>query len=415
MNIKTLLNGPIARATIQTSFVLALRLFIQAGTLLLVARMLGPVEFGAFAAMAALAVLLGTFSTFGTHLVLLGEMSKDPHQREHILSYAVPTTLIGGSLLFVLYLVICESIFADILLPLSVLICIGVTEIILLPLYILPTMASLAIGKTARSQLITIFPLGLRMVVAVGILIFAPKEPLLTFAWLYLAMALLALALMKWKNTSAWLSIKQWRIATKVELKHSAGYAALAMTAAGPSEVDKMLAVKLLPMGISGVYIAASRVIGAATLPVIALLLAAMPRLFRTADDTSKQSKQLTLWVFGAVFIYSIFLVVLLWLVAPIFEWLLGVQYVGVADMLSWLCLAVPALALRYSTGSILITMNRPWLRAGFETVGVLSLFIAASLLIPQMGVYGMPIAFACSEWAMAIVGGIIVFNVNAK
>ena len=415
MNIKILLRGPIARATIQTSFVLGLRLLVQAGTLLLIARMLGPVEFGAFAGIAALAVLLGTFSTFGTHLVLLGEMSKDPHQREHILSYAVPTTLIGGCLLFVLYLGICELIFADILLPLSILVCIGITEIILLPLYVLPTMESLALGKTARSQLITIFPLGLRMLVAVGILIFTPTEPLLIFAWLYMAMALIALALMKWKNSSAWLSMKQWRIATRAELKHSAGYAALAMTAAGPSEVDKMLAVKLLPLGVTGVYIAASRVIGAATLPVIALLLSAMPRLFRAGDDTSKQSKQLILWVFGTVFIYSMCLVGVLWLATPIFEWLLGVQYVGVADMLLWLCLAVPALALRYSTGSILITMNRPWLRAGFEIVGVLTLFITASLLIPQMGIYGMPIALACSEWAMAIAGGIIVFNVNAK
>lgn len=406
--------GPIAKSTIRTSCVLGLRLLIQAGTLLLVARMLGPDEFGVFAGVAALAVLIGTFSTFGTHLVLLGEMSKDLHQREHILSYAVPTTLISGSLLFVLYLGVCELVFADIFLPLSVLVCIGVTETILLPLYVLPTMESLAVGKTARSQLITIFPLGLRMLVAVGILIFTPTEPLLTFAWLYMAMALLALALMKWKNSSAWLSIKQWRIATRAELKHSAGYAALAMTAAGPSEVDKMLAVKLLPMGVTGIYIAASRVIGAATLPVIALLLSAMPRLFRIGDDT-KQSKQLILWVFGAVFIYSMCLVGVLWLVAPIFEWLLGVQYVGVADMLSWLCFTVPALALRYSTGSILITMNRPWLRAGFEIVGVLILFIAANLLIPQMGVYGMPIALACSEWVMAIFGGIIVFNVNAK
>ena len=415
MSLKILPNNPIARATIQTSFVLGVRLLIQAGTLLVVARMLGPVEFGAFAGIAALAVLLGTFSTFGTHLVLLGEMSKDPHQREHILSYAVPTTLIGGSLLFVLYLGICELIFADILLPLSILVCIGITEIILLPLYVLPTMESLALGKTARSQLITIFPLGLRMLVAVGILIFTPTEPLLIFASLYMAMALLALALMKWKKSSAWLSVKQWRIATRAELKHSAGYAALAMTAAGPSEVDKMLAVKLLPMGVTGVYIAASRVIGAATLPVIALLLSAMPRLFRIGDDTSKQSKQLTLWVFGAVFIYSVCLVSVLWLAAPIFEWLLGVQYVGVADMLAWLCFAVPALALRYSTGSILITMNRPWLRAGFEIVGVLTLFVAASLLVPQMGIYGMPIALVCSEWVMAIAGGIIVFNVNSK
>ena len=64
-------KGAIARSTIRTSFVLGLRLVVQAGTLLLVARMLGPEQYGAFAAIAALAVLMGTFATFGTHFVLL--------------------------------------------------------------------------------------------------------------------------------------------------------------------------------------------------------------------------------------------------------------------------------------------------------------------------------------------------------
>ena len=415
MNIKILPRGPIARATIQTSFVLGLRLLVQAGTLLLVARMLEPFEFGAFAGIAALAVLLGTFSTFGTHLVLLGEMSKDPYQREHILSYAVPTTLIGGSLLFFVYIAVCLLFFHNVELSLSVILCIGFTETILLPLFLIPATEELALEKTARSQLLMIFPLSLRTLAAALVMFFDVKQPLVIFAWLYLTSAALALLCMKWYKPNAWLSPNAWRLAKKQELKHSAGYAALAMTAAGPSEIDKMLAAKLLPLGIAGLYIAASRAIGAATLPVIALLLSAMPRLFRIGDDTSKQSKQLTLWVFGAVFIYSMCLVGILWLASPIFEWLLGVQYVGVADMLAWLCFAVPALALRYSTGSILITMNRPWLRAGFEIVGVLILFIAANLLIPQMGAYGMPIALACSEWVMAIAGGIIAFNVNAK
>ena len=415
MNIKKFLNGPIARSTIQTSFVLGLRLLVQAGTLLLVARMLGPEQFGAFAGIAALAVLLGTFSTFGTHLVLLREMSKDPSQREAVLSYAVPTTLVCGTFLFALYLTICELLFSNISLPISVLVCIGITETVLLPLFLLPAIEPLAVGKTARSLLITISPLALRMLAAAGVIVSALETPLLVFAWLYMATALLALVLMKWYKASVWLTVKQWRIASKEQLKHSAGYAALAMTAAGPSEVDKMLAVKLLPIGVSGIYVATSRVVGAATLPVIALLLSAMPRLFRDNEDETKQSKQLILLVFGAVFVYSVCLAVLLWLCAPILEWLFGAQYDGLADMLAWLCLAVPALALRYATGSIFITMNKPWLRAGFEVVGVITLVGAAGLLIPQIGKYGMPVALACSEWLMVIVGGVMIFKLKSK
>jgi len=51
-------KGPIARGTVRTSVVLGLRLVVQAGTLLIVARMLGPGAFGVFAGVAALAVLL---------------------------------------------------------------------------------------------------------------------------------------------------------------------------------------------------------------------------------------------------------------------------------------------------------------------------------------------------------------------
>lgn len=415
MSIKKFLNGPIARSTIQTSFVLGLRLLVQAGTLLLVARMLGPEQFGAFAGIAALAVLLGTFSTFGTHLVLLGEMSKDATQRDAVLSYAVPTTLVCGTLLFALYLAICELLFSNISLPISALVCIGITETILLPLFLLPAIELLAVGKTARSQFITISPLALRMLAAVGVIVSAPETPLLVFAWFYIATALLALVIMKWYKASVWLTVKQWRIASKEQLKHSAGFAALAMTAAGPSEVDKMLAVKLLPVGVSGVYVAASRVVGAATLPVIALLLSAMPRLFRDNEEEVEQSKQLTLWIFAAIFIYSVCLATLLWLCAPILEWLFGTQYDGLADMLAWLCFAVPALALRYATGSILITMNKPWLRARFEVIGVIVLVVTSGLLISQMGVYAMPVALACSEWLMVIVGGVMIIKLKSK
>ena len=91
-----MLNGPIARATIRTSFVLGLRLIVQAGTLLLVARMLGPEQFGAFAGVAALAMLLGVLASFGTTWILLSELTNSLKQRSPVLAYALPTTLICG-------------------------------------------------------------------------------------------------------------------------------------------------------------------------------------------------------------------------------------------------------------------------------------------------------------------------------
>lgn len=406
-----MLKGPIARATIRTSAVLGLRLIVQAGTLLLVARMLGPEQFGAFAGVAALAVLMGTFSTFGTHLVLLGEVSKEANQREHVLSYAVPTTLISGSLLFATYLAISFFWFSGMKLPLSVLVCIGITETILLPLFLLPAIEQLALEKTARSQLLMILPLSLRMLVAAGVVLAAPEQPLTVFAYLYMATAMLALAFMKLYSQDAWLTIKHWKLANRQQLKHSAGYATLALTAAGPSELDKMIAVKLLPLGVSGLYAAASRVIGAATLPVTALLLSALPRLFRDAESNPIQNQRLMNWIFVAVFLYSLILAGFLWLAAPVFEWLFGAKYTGVTEMLKWLCLAVPGLALRIAVGSVLMTMGKPWVRAGFEVFGMLILTFSAITLLPLFGGKGMALALASSEWGMATIGLLIIQN----
>lgn len=400
-------DGPIARATFRTSLALGLRLMAQASTLLLVARMLGPGQFGSYAAITALAVLLGSFSTFGTHLVLLAEVAKNPTSRGPILAYAVPTTFIAGSFLLLLYLGVYAFLFAhSTALPWGVLLCIGGAETLLQPLLLLPASEHLAQEKTARSQLLTILPLGLRTLAALGVLLVAPAQPLHVFAPLYLLSALLGLVLVKVHQPQAWLSPSQWRLPRRADLAHSAGYATLAMTATGPAELDKMLAAKLLTGGLGGIYAAASRVIGAAVLPVIALLLSALPRLFRTADAPSGQNKHLSRWLFISVFAYGLSLTGLLWFCAPLVQWMFGPQYEGMADMLRWLCWVVPPLSLRFVASSILTTTGNPWMRAGLEVVGMATLAVLAVTLTAFWGVYGMPLALVCAEWMMAALGG---------
>lgn len=403
--------GPIARSTLRTSIVLGLRLLIQASTLLIIARMLGPSQYAAFAGMAALAVLLGTFSTFGTHLVLFAEVAKDPEQRSRVLSYAVPTTLITGSILFFVYITSYLLFFQDIGLSWSIIFCIGLTETVLLPLFLIPATEELALEKTARSQLLMIFPLGFRILAAFVVMLLAVSHPLVVFAWLYLISSIVTLFCIKWYKPNAWLRPPQWRLANQQQLKHSAGYAALALTAAGPSELDKMLAVKLLPLGIGGLYIAASRVVGAATLPVTALLLAALPRLFRGQLETRAQSERLNRWILVSVLVYGAVLAGLLWLFAPWVEWLFGQKYQGITQILQWLCWVVPALALRLSLASMLMAVDRPWARVGIEIFGMLALVIGAVILYPLFGVVGMVWALAISEWGMVGVSGVLLLN----
>jgi O-antigen/teichoic acid export membrane protein len=62
-------------------------------------------------------------------------------------------------------------------------------------------------------------------------------------------------------------------------------------------------------------------------------------------------------------------------------------------------------MALRIAAGSVLMALGKPWMRVGFEVAGVIVLVIAAAALAPPFGVAGMPLALACAEWAMTLMG----------
>lgn len=398
-------HGAIARGTIRTTFVLGLRLAVQAGTLLLVARMLGPDQFGAFAGVAALAVMLGTLSTFGTHLVLLGEVSKEPARRTQVLSYAVPTTLMCGGVLLVLYLALCLTLLSHAHVALPALVAIGIAEMWLQPLFALPTTEHLALDRTARSQLLATLPLALRLTAITCVLLLHPTSPLAAYAYGYFASSLAALAIATTTMPEPWPAIRDWRLPARSELRVAIGYAALAVTASGPVELDKTLATRLLSPAASGAYAVGSRVIGATTLPVTALLLSALPRLFRTAQRNSNNDTYLVSHILLSTVIYGLILSLSLWHVASAIVWLFGVKYRDVQSVIHWLCLVPPGMASRLAIGNILMASGKPWMRVIFELTGLIVLFVASIVIAPHYGLAGMSISVASSEYSMAIMG----------
>lgn len=405
-------RGPIALAALRTSVVLGLRLIVQAGTLLLVARMLGPGQFGSFVGVAALAVLLGTLSTFGTHLVLLGAMSKDPVSRAQILSYALPTTLLCGGALLIAFVLICTQLLHASGVGWGVLLALGVAEMLLMPLSALAVVEVLAAEHTARSQLLQTLPLALRLVAAAAVGWLAPEDPLTVYGYGYCMATAIGLLVMLACLPRRWPHPRVWRRPSGQELREAASYAALNISAIGPAELDKTLAIRLLPLPAAGLYAAAARVVGAVTLPVIALMLSALPRLFREGHEQPQRTARLLRWIFGATALYGMGLAVALWCCAPLFAWLLGGKYEGVDEVVRWLCLAVPGMALRIAAGNALMALGKPWMRAGFEVAGLVVLSVAAMLLTAYIGIFGMALALVCSEWAMALLGSGLVVRV---
>jgi len=404
------IRGPIARGTIRTTFALGLYLVVQAGTLLLVARLLGPQQFGAFAGVASLAVVLGTVSTFGTHIVLLGEVARDPSRRDQVLAYAIPTILLCGGILLAIYLAVCLLVLR-VGVPWMVLLAIGMTEIWLQALFRLTVSEHQGLGRIARSQLLKTLPMLLRLAAAAGVFLINPPNPLVAYGYAYPTASLLALALAVRTFPSTWPNPRRWRLPETGELRNNAGYAALSITAAGPGELDKTVAAKLLPLAAAGLYAVGTRIIAATMLPISAMTESALPRLFREGHAQFERTYRLLLWIFGAALAYSLTVTIVLWLTAPIFAWMFGAKYNGLDHAVRWLCLVLPAMALRMAVGNVLMALGRPWVRVGFEIVGVLVLVIASVLLTTGFGVIGMFLALACSEWSMTAIGFALIWT----
>lgn len=395
--------GAIATSTIKTSIVLGMRLFVQAGTLFLVARMLGPELFGVFAGVSALAVLMGTFSTFGSHLVLLEEVSKDKKSRNHILAYAVPTTIISGFCLLFVYLFVCFVLFGNLKISFFVFFCIGLAEIVVLPIFMIQATEVLALEKTAQSQILMTLPLMFRLVSAFFVVVAAPTQPILLFAFLYISTAFFLLLIVNKLIRSNCLSIREWVIPNKGQLRHSSKYAVLALTAAGPTEVDKIVAVKILPLDISGLYSVASRIVGSSVLPVMALLLSAFPRLFRYNKTDPIKSMRLINWMVFSVFLYSVVAFFILWIIAPLLESVFGAKYKGMAEIISWLCFSVPGFSLRVALGNIFISIGKHWIKACSEIVEVFLVIIISLILYKDMSFYSFLFSLVASEILVSI------------
>lgn len=399
-------KGPIARGTVRTTFALGLYLLVQAGTLLLVARMLGPHQFGAFAGVASLAVLLGALAPFGTHIVLLGEVAKEPARRDPILTYAIPATLLCGGVLLAVYLAICFLVLRVAGVPWMVLLAIGITEIWLQALFRLTVSEHQGLGRIARSQLLKTLPMGLRLCAAAGVFLTHPSNALLAYGYAYPMVSLVALVLAVRTLPSTWPGMSRWRLPNAGELRATFGYAALGITASGPGELDKTIAAKLLSLSDAGLYAVGTRIISAATLPVSAMMESALPRLFRDGNERPDRARHLLTWIFGAALAYSVAIAVVLWVAAPLFRLVFGAKYHDLDLTIRWLCLALPGMALRMSAGNVLMALGRPWIRASFEIAGVAVLMVTAILFAPWLGLAGMALSLACSEWLMAAMGG---------
>ena len=400
-----MMRGRLARSSLQTSVVLGLRVATQAATLLLLVRLFDPQVYGNLVAAATLAVVLGILPSLGSGFVLMARTPGNSGATADVWRYAWPMTASLGLLLLACYLPAARLLGGQDALPWRVLFWIGATELLLMPFTMLLSHALQARERVPLSQLLQWVPLGLRVLAVLPCFLVSPEERLALYAGLQFAATLLGLSAAFWiasrHVTLAW----RPRRPTAQELRDGASYAGMTLVAANTSEIDKIMAVRVVGAHDAGLYNAMARVMVAMVMPVLAMLASAQPRLFQHAHAPSPQGRHLVRILALVAAAWGIASCALLVVCSPLLPLLFGPAYGETAKLMPWVALTAPFLALRFAAGTILVALGRPLERVAFEVIGVGVLVVGILALSPTWNLLGVIAATIISETAMATTG----------
>lgn len=404
------MKGPIARATLRTIAVFALRLVLQALTLLLVTYLLGPAAYGAFAGVMGLAIFLGALAGCGMPLMQMRAITRDGGQGEG-LPYATPAVLLVGAVLLLFFVPLCLLAFPESAVGADALLALGLAELVAQPLLVLYAAERHGRGEVARAQLLQVLPLALRTLAAGIVVMVSFDSPLSAYAVAYLLATLGALAVAR--STAQVVPTHRWRLPCRAEWGEACGYAATDLSRNGPTELDKAVAVRSMSAYDAGLYAAAARIMAAGVLPVMAMVVSALPRLFR--ESVGPALWRLVALMTLIALLYGSVLSALFWVGAGWIDIVMGAAYAGIGDVLRSMCLIIPGVALRLVSGNVLMALGRPWMRVGAELLGVMILICAGGILPSYIGSTGMVVALAFSEWGMALVSSVLVIKLLAS
>ena len=405
------MRGDLARSSLQTSLLLGLRVVTQAVVLIMLTRLLGPQLFGNFASASSLAVVLGILPSLGSGYVMMASAPRNSAAVGEVWRYAWPLTALLGLLLLAAYLPVAHLIADASPLSWQVLCCLGAAELLATPFTMLLSFSLQANRRVPISQFVQWLPLALRLLAALPCFLLAQSARLPAYAVLQMLTSLIGLGI-GFVITNRVVNL-HWRprLPNMTELGQGTSYAAMHLVAANPSELDKVLSVRLVDAHDAGIYAATARVMSALVMPVIAMLLAAQPRLFNHAHKPTDQGHRLIRIIALIALGWGMLCWLLLSLCSPLLPRLFGSRFAAMASLMPWLAVVAAPLSLRLAAGTVLVALGRPLERLGFELSGIGVLVAAMLLLGPMLGIRGLALALLTSETSMSLIGWWIVWQ----
>lgn len=187
------------------------------------------------------------------------------------------------------------------------------------------------------------------------------------------------------------------------DLYHGVGHAASWTTATSVTTLDKSFVLHAGGDTTAGLYAACYRLASVAAMPLDAMVMSAMPRLFRAHGDNGRV-RRLLFAMFVVAGTYSTFIIALLWSSATLLPYLLGFEFANAVPALRWMGFFILAYSLRQIACQALVGRGLKLRKTFIEGGGLLAMSVLCAILVPRYGLTGAIAMIIAAEAAMAIV-----------
>ncbi|MDM7324594.1 MAG: oligosaccharide flippase family protein [Thermus sp.] len=375
----------------------SVRLVFQSIAFVLLARALGPEDFGAFMAMFAVANLIAPFVGLGGYSLVNRDVVDGIAVRQ---AYGNALALSIFALPLGLVLVKLVNLF---LLPdIPWLIALFVSVGVLLGGNTVQIVQGLNVSQNLlwRNALLetlngVILLLWVVLFVIVGGRLMAWS---LLFLVHYIFMATVSLA---WSiRTWGW---PQWSfagVANRVGL--GLHFALGSFSQVGSSEVDKALLARLGGMEAAGIYSAAQRIIVAGFYPLMAFLAANYARFFQLGRAGIRSTRVYAFKIAPFVLAYTVISGIIIWVAAPLIARLLGSEFTQTGRAIRWLAMLLVIQGLQYPFADALTGAGLQSVRSGIQVAALFLVVVGNAILIPRYGWLG-------AVWTSLLVSGLVL------
>ncbi len=323
------------------------KLLIQGLYFILMARNLGPRQYGSFVAVTAIAAIGAPFVGNGTGQLMIKNVARDPRQLPQWLGNSLLLTM-GSGVAFSLALIPACRLALPGSIPLAVVLLVIVSDLVVYQPVNLAGWAFQAVERLGWTANLNLFA-SLSRLLGIGVIVLLRRPTLIAWSGAYLLTSLLCaiVAITCMVVKLGWPDFTQLR-GLQGELREGFYFSTGLSAQTIYNDIDKTMLARMATLEAAGIYTAAYRLIDVAFIPVRSLLYAAYPGFFRSGQQGIGETIRYARRLLSRPAAYAVLVAAAMLMAAPVVPHVLGSEYAGTAAALRWLALLPVLKTLHY-------------------------------------------------------------------